>query len=336
MKHFIGVTIVVAILTAIVGLGLTEIDLMPAQASVQAQFIDALFAKHIWAFSFLFALIIGFMLYSMVVFRRKPGDDSDGDHFEGHTGLEIAWTVIPLIFVFYFAFLGSTALAEVLRADPNAYNIAVVGSQWSWRFDYTDYGFSSDELRLPIDRQTLLLLSSTDVIHSFWVPEFRVKQDALPGENMERELRVTPTDIGKYTVMCAEICGQQHAYMTSNVIVMEVGAFEEWVEEMTEGPSDDPVIRGEEVVQQFGCIACHSIDGSDRVGPSWKGLIGKEETMADGSTVLVDEAYLLESILDPQAKIVTGYENIIMPPTGIGMTEEQVSDVIAFIESLRE
>jgi cytochrome c oxidase subunit 2 len=108
------------------------------------------------------------------------------------------------------------------------------------------------------------------------------------------------------------------------------------VEEMTEGPSDDPVVRGEEWYQQFGCIACHSTDGSDQIGPSWKGLYGKQETMADGSTIVVDEAYIIESIIDPQASIVMGFENILMPPTGIGMSEEQISDVIAFIESLRE
>ena len=336
MKHFIGVTIVVVILTLVVGIGLTSIDLMPDQASLQAQFIDALFTKHVWAISFLFALIIGFMLYSVVVFRRRPGDESDGDHFKGHTGLEIAWTIIPLIVVLYFAFLGSTALAEVRRADPNAYNITVVGSQWSWRFDYSDYGFSSDELRLPVDRQALLMLTSTDVIHSFWVPEFRVKQDALPGKNMERELRVTPTELGEYTLMCAEICGQQHAYMTSNVIVMEVNEFEQWVEKMSEGPADDPIERGKALYQQYGCLACHTVDGSEGVGPTWLGLYGKEETLADGTTIVVEESYLMESIIDPQAAIVSGFENILMPPTGASMSEDQLLDIIIFIESLRE
>ncbi len=334
MKHFILVAILVAILTVAVGTGLSAIGLMPEQASLQSVFIDQLFQKHVWTISFLFALIIGFMLYSIVVFRRK--EDEQGDHFEGNTPLEIVWTIIPLITVLYFAYLGSQALAEVRRADPNATNITAVGQQWSWRFEYTDYGFISDELRLPVNRQSLIMTTSTDVIHSFWVPEFRVKQDALPGDGMERELRITPTKVGRYKVRCAELCGTQHAYMLADVIVMEPEAFDQWVQEQMQGPSGTPVERGAEWYQQFGCAACHSIDGTPRVGPSWKGLFGEEVTLADGSTVIADEAYLFESIRDPQAKIVQGFETVLMPPTGQSMTDEQVQDVIEFIKSLSE
>ncbi len=336
MKHFIFVAILVAILTVVVGFGLDRLGLMPELASLQGAFIDQLFRMHIWVISFLFALIVGFMLYSIVVFRRKKGEEGDGDHFEGHMGLEIVWTIAPLAIVMYFAFLGSTALAETRRADPNAYTVTVVGQQWSWRFDYTDYGFSSDELRLPADRQTLLMLTSTDVIHSFWVPEFRVKQDALPGEGMERELRVTPTELGTYKLRCAELCGTQHAYMLADVIVMEPDEFDEWVEEQMKGPSDDPVERGAVWYQQFGCLACHSTDGAERAGPTWSGLYGKEELLADGTTITVDDDYLFESIRDPQAKIVEGFETVIMPPTGESMTNEQIQDVIEFIKNLGE
>ncbi len=336
MKHFIFVAILVAILTVVVGFGLDAIGLMPELASLQGVVIDQLFRMHIWVISFLFALIIGFMLYSIVIFRRKKGEEGEGDHFEGNTGLEIAWTIVPLGIVLYFAFLGSTALAETRRADPNAQNITVVGQQWSWRFEYTDYGFSSDELRLPIDQQALLLLKSADVIHSFWVPEFRVKQDALPGDGMERELRVTPTKLGTYKLRCAELCGTQHAYMLADVIVMEPDQFDEWVEDQLASVSDDPVERGEVWYGQYGCQACHSIDGSDRVGPSWFGLYGKEETLADGTTLVVDDLYLHESIVEPQAKVVQGFETVLMPPTGQSMTDQQIQDVIEFIKSLGE
>ncbi|MBT3189838.1 MAG: cytochrome c oxidase subunit II [Anaerolineae bacterium] len=336
MKHFVRVGILTTILTVLIGSGLDNLGLMPVLASVQGAAIDALFRKHIWVISFLFSLIIGFMLYSFVVFRRKPGEEGDGDHFEGHTSLEIAWTIVPLGIVMYFSFLGASALAETRRADPNAYNITIVGSQWSWRFDYTDYDFSSTELRLPIDRQSLLTLTSTDVIHSFWVPEFRLKQDALPGEGMERELRITPTLLGDYKLRCAELCGLEHAYMVSDVIVMEVDDFEEWVEEQIGGPSGDAAARGEEWTKQFGCVACHSTDGAERIGPTWFGLYESEETLVDGSTITVDDDYLFESILDPQATIVEGYDTVIMPPTGESMTEEQILDIVEYIESLTE
>ena len=336
MKHFVRVAILVAVLTVLIGYGLDNLGYMPVLASVQGEAIDALFQKHVWAISFLFSLIMGFMLYSIVVFRRKPGEEGDGDHFEGNTSLEIVWTIVPLIIVLYFAYLGANALAETRRADPNAYNITVVGAQWSWRFDYTDYGFSSSELRLPVDRQALLMMTSVDVIHSFWVPEFRVKQDALPGEGMERELRVTPTEVGNYKVRCAELCGLEHAYMLADVIVMEVDDFEAWVAEQTGEPGGDPAERGAEISQQFGCLACHSTDGSESIGPSWAGLYESTETLSDGSTVVVDDDYLMQSILDPQAAIVAGYDKVIMPPIGASMTDDQIQAVIEFIESLSE
>jgi len=336
MKHFFRVAVLVAMLTVLIGFGLDNSGYMPALASVQGAVIDQLFRKHVWVISFLFSLISGFMLYSFVVFRRKPGEEGEGDHFEGHTGLEIIWTIVPLATVLYFAFLGASALAETRRADPNAYNITVVGSQWSWRFDYEDYGFSSTELRLPIDQQSLLTMTSTDVIHSFWVPEFRLKQDALPGEGMERELRITPTVIGNYKLRCAELCGLEHAYMVSDVIVMEINDFKKWVEEQSEGPSDDPIVRGELWYEQYGCLACHSIDGTPRIGPTWAGIFGMDELLADGSTIVVDKEYLIESIVDPQAAIVNGYGSVVMPPTGDSLTDEQINDIVEFIESLAE
>ncbi len=334
MKHFIRVAILVAALTLIVGFSLQALGLMPDLASLQGEPIDRLFNLEIWVISFLFALIVGFMLYSIIVFRRKPGEEGDGDHFEGHTGLEVVWTLVPLAIVLYFAFIGSTALAETRRADPQAIEIDVIGQQWSWRFDYEE-GFSSTELVLPVDKQALLNLSSNDVIHSFWVPEFRVKQDALPGKGMERELRVTPTELGSYTVRCAELCGLEHAYMNAPVKVVSQDGYEAWVEQQLASISADPVERGEIWYTQFGCLACHSIDGEKKAGPTWFGLYGSEETLSDGTTVTVDDEFLIRSILEPQAQITAGYESIVMPPTGQNMSEAQIKDLIEFIKSLK-
>ncbi len=333
MKHFIRVAVLVVILTLVVGFGLQAIGLMPELASLQGEPIDRLFFMEIWVIAFLFALIVGFMLYSIIVFRRKPGEEGDGDHFEGHTGLEVVWTIVPLAIVLYFAFIGSAALAETRRADPQAIEIKVIGQQWAWRFEYEE-GFSSSELVLPVNQQALLVLSSNDVIHSFWVPEFRVKQDALPGKGMERELRVTPTELGSYTVRCAELCGLEHAYMNAPVKVVSADGYEAWVEQQLANISADPVERGEKWYQQFGCLACHSTDGSQKAGPTWLGIYGKEETLTTGETITVDEAYLIRSILEPQAEIVAGYENIVMPPTGQNMSERQIEDLIEFIKSL--
>ncbi|GAB4577564.1 MAG: cytochrome c oxidase subunit II [Anaerolineales bacterium] len=339
--HFIGVTILVAILTAATGFGLQMAMqngyLLPPLASRQGVWIDWVFGYHFWTMAFLFSLILGFMLYSIVAFRQKKGEEKDGEHFEGHTGLEVMWTVLPLITVVFFAYLGGESLSAVLAENPNAMRVNVTGRQWSWTFDYPEYGISSDVLVLPSNHQALLRLRAVDVIHSFWVPEFRVKQDLLPGGEV-RDLRVTPTEIGDYKVRCAELCGQRHALMEADVIVMSRADFDLWVQQkIAEDPCkiDDVVGCGRKLAQDNGCIACHSLDGSRIIGPSWLGLFGKSETFTDGSTVVVDEAYLIESIRNPAAKIVAGYENLMPANAAEKLSDEQVLSIIEFIKSLK-
>ncbi len=216
----------------------------------------------------------------------------------------------------------------------------VIGKQWTWTFVYPDYGVISNELYLPVDKQAVLLLRSEDVIHSFWVPEFRVKQDALPGgQDFVRELRVTPTRLGEYKVRCAELCGAQHAYMESPVIVVKQADFEAWLAKAA-GLSEDPVERGQKWATTFGCASCHSIDGTRIVGPSWKELCTGQRALVDGSTVPVNEEYLIESILYPNAKIVQGFAAGIMPQQFIDpvtkkpISDQQINDLIAYMNSL--
>lgn len=252
------------------------------------------------AIAILFALIVGFILYSVIFFRRRKGDDTDGPHVEGNNALEVTWTIIPLITVIGFAVYGSINLADVLRPDPEAMEVRVVGQQWSWRFEYPDQGLVSEELVLPINQQVLLRMESVDVLHSFWVPEFRVKQDLLP--NTETQLRITPNRLGTFKVRCAEICGSQHAYMLADVQVLGQAEFEAWVFEQSDLP-DDPVARGEIWSERYGCLACHSLDGSVLVGPTWLGIYGEEQAFTDGTSMVVDGAYLRQSILEPNAHI---------------------------------
>jgi cytochrome c oxidase subunit 2 len=335
MKHLIIAGILVVVVTALLILGLGHVRLLPTQASAQARPIDNLFGLEFRVIAFLFALIVVFMLYSVIVFRRKPGDTSDAAHIEGNTKLEVVWTVAPLATVLVFAYLGGQSLAETLRPDPQALEIKVIGQQWAWRFEYPKYGIVSDTLMMPVNKQAVLKLSSNDVIHSFWVPEFRVKQDALPGgDEFVRDLRITPTIEGDYKARCAELCGRQHATMLAPVKVVSQQSFDEWVASQTQ-VSADPVVRGQQYAQQYGCLACHSTDGSALVGPSWKGVYGSQETLADGSTVTVDDNYLHESIVNPGAKIVRGFPPGVMPANFADqLSEEQIMDIIAFIKSL--
>jgi cytochrome c oxidase subunit 2 len=334
MRHFVVVGILVVVVSILSYFGLIALGLMPANASVQAGPIDSLLNLELITISFLSALILVPMTYSLVVFRRRKGDTADAVHIEGNTNLEIVWTIIPLFLVMAFAYLGAGNLAEIQRADPNAMVVNVTGQQWSWSFEYPANGVITTELHLPVGRQVLLQMTARDVIHSFWVPEFRPKQDLVPGRITT--LRITPTVIGSYKVRCAEMCGTSHAYMEQPVVVSSQEDFDAWMAEevkKAEAAAATPEGRGQALVTASGCIACHSINGAEGIGPTWLGLFGRQEVMTDGTVLTADEAYLHESIKAAQAKIVAGFENQLMP--NYGFTDEQIDDIVAYIKTLR-
>jgi len=333
MKHFVAVAVVVIILTVLVGLGLSNAGFMPDVASLQGRFIDQLFQFHFWVIAFLFALIVGFMLYSIVFFRRKDGDESDADHIEGNNALEVTWTIVPLITVLGVAVLGANTLAKVTAINPQALEIKVIGQQWSWRFEYPDSGVVSDVLVLPQGQQALLQMESLDVLHSFWVPEFRVKQDLVPGSTTE--VRITPTEIGDYTVRCAEVCGLKHTYMLADVQVVSESEFNTWLADQA-AVASDPVARGQKVYEQYGCKACHTLDGSALVGPSFLNAYGHMVELDDGTTVLVDDIYIYNSIVDPNSQIVAGYSPAMPQNFADQLSDEQIADLIEFMKSLSD
>jgi cytochrome c oxidase subunit 2 len=332
MKHFVIVAILVIGATLLVYSGLNSIGLLPTQASLQAVSIDRLLNIHLWLISFLFSLIVVTLLYSLVVFRRKKGETGDGAHIDGNTRLEIFWTMIPLFVVVFLAYLGAQSLGETRRVDPTALQVEVLGGQWFWSFTYPDYGVTTDALYLPVNRQVLLRMTSADVIHSFWVPEFRVKQDLVPGETTE--LRITPTLPGEYKVLCAELCGASHAYMEAKVYVVSQEEFTAWIEQQASQVSLDPVQRGRKLANQY-CVACHSVDGSAKVGPTWKGLADSEVPLADGTTILADAEYLRTSIVNPNLHIVAGYQPNVMPNFAEILDQTQVEDLVAYIQSVK-
>lgn len=333
MRHIVIIIVLVLISTALVYFGLVSLDLLPEGASLQAETIDWLFNVELIAIAFLFALIVVPLGYSLIVFRRKPGEEGEGEHIEGNTRLEIIWTIIPLVAVIVLAYVGAWALGDAVRADPEAMVIEVTAFQWGWTFKYPEAGITTTELYLPVDRQVVLEMESRDVIHSFWVPEFRIKQDVVPGQ--VTEYRVTPIELGEYTVRCAELCGTSHSYMNAPVVVVTEDEFGVWLEEQIALIPDDPgpnAERGEIFAEQNGCFACHSTDGSVIVGPTWLNLFGSEVELNDGSTVAADEDFIAESILDPNAKIVQGYPENAMPQ--YVFSAEEVADLVEFIKSL--
>jgi cytochrome c oxidase subunit 2 len=239
--------------------------------------------------------------------------------------------------VLAYAYIGAVNLADTRRADPEAMVVRVTGLQWSWSFEYPAVdGLTvvSDELHLPVGKQVLLRMTSNDVIHSFWVPEFRVKQDLVPGRITE--LRITPILEGAYKVRCAELCGTAHYSMEKPVVVSSQEDFDAWMAqqlELAQEASQTPEGRGQALVAANGCAACHSINGAPGIGPTWFGLFGRQERLTDGSVITADEEYIHESILAPQARIVAGFENQLMPV--YQFTDEQVADIIAYIKTLR-
>jgi len=334
MRHFVIVGILIIAMAALTYTGLNAAGLMPVEASAQAIPIDWLWNLQVMAMSFLFALIVVPLFYSLIVFRRRKGDTGDGEHFEGNTTLEITWTVIPLFAVLTFAYLGAYSLGETRRVDPQAMEIKVTAQQWAWSFEYPDYGITTKDLYLPVNKQVHLSMTSRDVIHSFWVPEFRVKQDIVPGRITD--YRITPTLEGMYKVRCSEMCGVSHAYMLAPVVVVSEDNFMSWVADRqaeAKAAAQTPEARGEAFVAQNACSACHSIDGSAGQGPTWKGLFGSQVELADGTTVTADEAYIKESILQPQAKIVSGFETVLMPT--FQFTDQQIADIIAYMKTLK-
>ena len=336
MRHFIIVGILVIVAAVGIYLGLDALHLMPVEASAQAVPIDWLWNWQVIAMSFLFSLIVVPLVYSLVIFRRKKGDTSDAEHIEGHTKLEIAWTIAPLFIVMAFAYMGSYSLAEVRRVDPQAMVVKVHARQFSWSFEYPEYGgFVSNELHLPVGRQVLLQMDSTDVIHSFWVPEFRVKQDVVPGR--VTELRVTPTLPGNYKVRCAELCGAAHYNMEGKVAVSDEATFQQWAAEQQAAfaAAQTPEGKGE-ILAKTNCAACHSFTtAANPNGPSWFGLYGSTVTLVDGSTVAADDAFLRESIVDPYAKTVQGYGQTMPATFGTVLSEDDIANILAFIKTLK-
>jgi cytochrome c oxidase subunit 2 len=278
------------------------------------------------------SVLVGAVLYFILFPPHKKQNQSEETAKENRR-LEIAWIALPLGIVLAFAIIGSDALAQTQRTATSTLEVRITGQQWSWSFEYPEYGITSTELILPVGKQVLLTLTSVDVIHSFWVPEFRVKQDALPG--MVRELLVTPSRIGEYNLVCSEMCGSRHAYMTAPVRVVTAEGFDAWKAEQLASISDDPVVRGQVWYKQYGCAACHTTDGTPLVGPSFLGLLGKEESFEDGISIIVDEAYIYESIVNPAARIVQGYPNAMPVNFADRMSEEQIQDIIAFLSSLK-
>jgi cytochrome c oxidase subunit 2 len=278
----------------------------------------------------LLALITFLMVYFVIHYRR--GKHPQPVDIEGSTWLEITWTVIPTLLVLTMFYYGLTGFEFLKKVPEGAMTVKVIARQWSWLFQY-EGGVEDSQLRVPIAKPVKLLLTSQDVIHGFYIPAFRIKQDAVPG--MSNYLWFQPTEIGTFDVMCSQYCGLEHSHMLAKMVVLPQEEFTKWYGSKKEQLATKGPPRGVELYTQKGCVACHSIDGTPRVGPTFKGLIGKTETvLRDGKeqTLVVDEAYIRNYILHPNVDVIKGFQPI-MPV--VPMTDDEINSIVSYLKELK-
>jgi len=310
---------------------MTKFSLLPEQASTVAPQVDHLL-YFLLGVSFVFAfLIAGLIVVFMVRFRRRPGGDHAPDA-HGSLWLEGLWTAIPFAIAMVVFFWGASLYATIRRPPDDALAVNVVGKQWMWKLQHMEGRREINELHVPVGRPVKLTMTSEDVIHSFYVPAFRVKQDVVPGRYSGVWFEATKP--GTYHLFCAEYCGTLHSGMIGRIVAMEPAAFEAWLAGKRPGEADVPVaVAGAEVFRTQACPTCHRADGSGQ-GPPLAGVFGKAVTLADGRTLVADEGYVRESILNPQAKIVAGYQAVMPTYQGL-LSEEDVMRLIAYVKSLQ-
>lgn len=286
---------------------------------------------------FFFLLISFFLVYYAIKYRRKS-EDEETPYVTGNMAIEVIWTVVPSVLLMVFFAWGYIEFVEMKTPPKDAVEVNVKAKQWLWEFEYYNGKKTINELYVQQNRPVRMIMQSDDVLHSFFVPQFRVKQDVLPGRYTQ--LWFTPTKAGTYDLFCAEYCGTGHSKMLAKVNVLPSEAFARWMgqgeaaADEAEASTLPPAERGENLYAQRGCNACHSVDGSPGVGPTFKGLYGKTEELESGETVKADENYLKESIVEPQAKMVKGYQPVMPSFKGI-LSDDEITSVIEYIKTLK-
>lgn len=307
---------------------------MPLDASTFASEVDGLYSFLLWLSVISAFLIYAAMFYFVMKYRAKGREANEvGDETSHHnTALEITWSVIPLFFcigIFVWGFKGYVNL----RTPPkDALEIHVQGQKWKWLFTYPN-GFVSSELHVPVDEDVRVIIQSVDVLHSLYIPAFRTKMDAVPGRYTDLWFRATKE--GEYPVFCAEYCGTSHSDMLAKAVVHAPGGYETWLREKEAELNDLPPVQlGEKMFAEQGCSTCHSVDGSSKIGPTWKGIFGTTRSFTDGSSTTVNEEYIAESINNPAAKVVQGYTPS-MPTYQGKLNDRQINGIIEYIKSLK-
>ncbi len=305
----------------------SALRLFPVEASTLSGQVDALYVTLVAISAFFSVLIAGLVILFTIQYRRRSETELPAP-IHGSMVLELAWTIVPLMIV-TAVFLWSAEIFVTSRRVPaGAMQVNVVAKRWMWKLQHMTGQREINELHVPVGTPVELVMTSEDVIHSFFVPAFRLKQDVVPGRYTTAWFQATTP--GTYHLFCAEYCGTKHSGMIGSIVVMEPAAFQAW---LAGGVAGSPVEEGRKLFESLACVTCHRPDAQGR-GPRLDGIFGQPVRLSDGSTVVADADYVRESILNPTAKIVSGYQPIM--PTFQGLvSEDQMLQLIAYIQSLQ-
>jgi cytochrome c oxidase subunit II len=322
------------VLTAVISVAMLQIDWNGVAGSTEADDIDLLTDVMIVLSAFVYSIVLVMLGYSIWRYRAKPGDESDGEPIHGNTRLEIAWTVIPTVIVLFGAGYSWFILDEIEARDADRLEIDVTAQQFAWRFEYPEEGVTSTELHVPVDRQAEFNLDAIDVIHSFWVPEWRVKKDAVPGQRTS--VVATPDREGNYEIVCTELCGVGHSTMRAPVVVESQEDFDQWVSDQGGGaagaaaPGDGGgaagavAAEGRQIFDDQGCSGCHTFaaaGATQTVGPDL------DEVLPDRSPQEIEQ-----SIVDPDAELSPGFNQGIMPDNfAEALSPDQLDTLVKYL-----
>src|SRR5712672_2294718 len=306
---------------------INNFPLWPERASSVASNVDALFIFLLIVSGLMTLLIFACVVYFAARYRYRPGVLAE--QIEGSLPLELTWSIIPLFVFAVIFFWGAVVFFKERNPPADATEVYVVAKQWMWKLEHAEGQREINGLHVPVGRDVKMIMTSQDVIHSFFIPAFRIKQDVLPGRYTVAWFRATKS--GTYHLFCAEYCGTQHSGMIGSIVVQEPAQYEAWMNGGSTGPLS---ASGEKIFAELGCVTCHRNDSQGR-GPNLQGVFGKPVQLEDGRTVTADENYLRECILEPGSKRVKGFQPIM--PTFRGLvSEEQVNALVAYIKSISE
>jgi cytochrome c oxidase subunit 2 len=301
--------------------------LFPPQASTSAHEVDTLFFTLTLISLFFIAVVFLPILFFCIKYRRGSAADRSNPS-SGSNMIEVGWTTLPTLMGLAIFAWGALDYFRIEQRPANAIDVQVVGKQWMWKVQHAEGKREINELHVPVDRTIALTLISQDVIHSFFVSAFRVKQDVVPGKYTSEWFK--PTRTGEYHIFCSQYCGTQHAQMIGRVVVMQPRAYENWLKT---GEQTESIVReGERLFHDRGCSGCHALN-SQFHAPLLQGLYRKPVPLADGTMVTADDQYLRDSILQPGKQITAGYDNI-MPSFSGHLTEEEIMQLIAYVKAI--